>query len=96
MATPASTLLTAAAVRERAHRLLELGVAGKLDHFRIDTTRLQLVADYVIDTMRAAYPDGDIPFHSRWRHFEAGGIDRWGGLVEAAGITDPLVFGRAA
>ena len=25
---------------------------------------------------RARYPDLRIPFHSRWRHFEAGGVDR--------------------
>jgi hypothetical protein len=89
-------LLTSAAVRERAHRLLDLGTEGKLDHFSVDLSRLPTVADYVIDTMQSAYPDGEIPFHSRWRHFEAGGIDRWGGLVDAAGITDPMVFGRAA
>ncbi|MBN9019222.1 MAG: URC4/urg3 family protein [Rhizobiales bacterium] len=92
----ATELLTSAAVRERAHRLLALGVRGELEHFSVDLARLPAVADYVIETMRSAYPGGDIPFHSRWRHFEAGGIDRWGGLVEAAGITDPLVFGRAA
>ena len=23
------------------------------------------------------YPDLDVPYHSRWRHFEAGGVDRW-------------------
>jgi hypothetical protein len=95
MAT-ASSLLTAAAVRERADRLLATGLEGGLDHFAVDTDRLGPTADYVVETIRADYPDLDIPFHSRWRHFEAGGIDRWGGLVEAAGITDPLRFGRAA
>ncbi|MCX5496307.1 URC4/urg3 family protein [Kaistia dalseonensis] len=95
MAT-ASSLLSAAAVRERAHRLLDLGIDGKLDHFAVDVSRLPVTADYVVETTRAAYPDLEIPFHSRWRHFEAGKIDRWGGLVDAAGITDPLVFGRAA
>ncbi|WP_336801406.1 URC4/urg3 family protein [Kaistia sp. MMO-174] len=90
------SLLTAAAVRERANRLLELGVAGKLDHFAIDLDRLPAVADFVIDTARESYPDLDIPFHSRWRHFEAGRIDRFGGLIDAAGITDPIRFGRTA
>ena len=91
-----SSLLSASAVRERANRLLELGVAGKLDHFAVDIDRLPVVADYVIETIRQNYPDLEIPFHARWRHFEAGQIDRFGGLVDAAGITDPLVFGRAA
>jgi len=90
------SLLTASAVRERANRLLDLGIAGELDHFAIDLGRLPAVADYVIETMRENYGDRDIPFHARWRHFEAGQIDRFGGLVDAAGITDPFVFGRAA
>jgi len=90
------SLLSASAVRERANRLLELGIAGELDHFTVDLDRLPAVADYVIETMRENYGDRDIPFHARWRHFEAGQIDRFGGLVDAAGITDPFVFGRAA
>ncbi|HEV7286100.1 MAG TPA: URC4/urg3 family protein [Kaistia sp.] len=90
------SLLTASAVRERANRLLDRGIAGELDHFAIDLGRMPAVADYVIETMRENYGDRDIPFHARWRHFEAGQIDRFGGLVDAAGITDPFVFGRAA
>ena len=27
------------------------------------------------------YPDLAIPYHARWRHFAAGGIDRWGALA---------------
>jgi hypothetical protein len=38
------------------------------------------VADYVIEVMRCEYPDLQIPFHSRWRHFEVGGIPRLGQL----------------
>jgi hypothetical protein len=32
-------LLNAAAVRERAHEMLEIGVAGGLDHWRVDLDR---------------------------------------------------------
>ncbi len=32
--------------------------------------------NYVIQTIQKNYPDGNIPFHSRWGHFRAGGIDR--------------------
>lgn len=28
-------------------------------------------------TIEEHYPDLDIPFHSRWRHFQAGGVDRF-------------------
>jgi len=31
----------------------------------------------VADTIRQRYPDLAVPYHSRWRHFEAAGVDRW-------------------
>ena len=37
-------------------------------------------AALVAELTRARYPDLKIPYHSRWRHFEAGGIDRAGQL----------------
>src|SRR3712207_516608 len=81
----ARRLLSAAAVRERAHQLLQHGLAGRLDHFVIDLDRLDACADEVVATIRANYPDLDIPFHARWRHFSAGGIDRWGAVAESVG-----------
>jgi hypothetical protein len=90
-------LLSAAAVRERAAAMLDLGLAGRLAHFTVDLDRLGPCADEVIATTRAAYPDLDIPFHARWRHFAAGGFDRWGTLMQAAPWGDDgLAMGRAA
>lgn len=34
-------------------------------------------ADYVVDTIRSNYPDLQVPFHSRWRHFVVQGRDLW-------------------
>ena len=64
------------AIRERCQQLLALGCAGELQHFACDPARLADVAAYVIQVTRQAYPDLNIPFHSRWRHFNAGGVDR--------------------
>ncbi|MGF1609488.1 MAG: URC4/urg3 family protein, partial [Kiloniellales bacterium] len=50
--------------------------------------RLAPTADYVLDTIRAAYPSLQIPYHARWRHFAVGGRDRWAELVERAGLHD--------
>lgn len=50
---------------------------GVTEHFAIDRGKLPAAADYVIDVIRAEYPTLDIPYHSRWRHFGVGGIDRW-------------------
>lgn len=95
--TSSRALLSAAAVRERAHAMLEHGLAGRLSHFTVDLERLGPCADEVIATTRAAYPDLDIPFHARWRHFAAGGFDRWGTLMQAEPFgEDGLRMGRAA
>src|SRR4029453_12921603 len=54
---------------------------GRSRHFTLDESRLEAVATYVADVTREAYPDLKIPYHSRWRHFSAGGIDHWNELA---------------
>jgi hypothetical protein len=84
----AAWLLTADAVRARARDILALVESGASAHFTYRPERLQPTVDYVLATIRANYPDLAIPFHSRWRHFGVGGIDRWGVLArELAGET---------
>lgn len=63
-------------MRERCHRLLELGRADRLPHFRVRMEQLPAVADYVLKVTREAYPTLDIPVHSRWGHFDVGGVAR--------------------
>jgi hypothetical protein len=77
----AKSLLSASAVRERAHRMLALG--DQLPNFRVDPGRLDETAKLVIDTTRAAYPTLDVPFHSRWRHFDIDGFDYWDEIDKA-------------
>jgi hypothetical protein len=91
----ALTLLSAKAVRERAHRMLAIGLEGKLPNFRIDLDRMDSVVDLVLDTTRSAYPSFDVPFHSRWRHFVANGDDRWAAVAGRAGWPDPAARARA-
>lgn len=64
------------AIRERCGQLWALVDEGKSEYFISDLTQLSRVADYVIGVMGEEYPQGEIPFHSRWRHFEAGGVPR--------------------
>lgn len=68
------------AIRERCHYVYELGLAGKLKHFRIRSEKIDAVARFVIDVTKENYPDGKIPYHSRWSHFQIGGVDRIGWL----------------
>jgi hypothetical protein len=77
----ALSLLNAAAVRERAHRMLAIGLEDKLPNFRIDPDRMAGAVDLVLETTRKAYPSLEIPFHSRWRHFVISGDDRWAALA---------------
>ena len=66
------SLLSAAAVRARAHEMLELTLAGKVEGWRVDLDRLADAADLTAAVTRENYPDLDIPFHARARHFVAG------------------------
>ena len=87
-AAAAAWLLTADAVRTRAREILALVESGASPHFIYRAERLAPTVDYVLATIRANYPDLAIPFHSRWRHFGVGGVDRWGALAKGlAGET---------
>ncbi len=82
-ADAAAWLCTADAVRSRAHAVLAMAEAGRLAHFTVEMARLDDAAAYVAAVVRAAYPDLRIPHHARWRHFAAGGVDRWAPLGAA-------------
>jgi hypothetical protein len=91
----AASLLSAQAVRERARRLFELGLEDRLPHFRIDLSRLDATADLVLVVTRKAYPDGNVPFHSRWRHFVVQGQDRWAAVADKRPWRDVVSRARA-
>ncbi len=65
-------LLSAAAVRERAHEMLEIALEGGVGGWTVDLGRLDEAAMLTARVTREAYPDLAIPFHARWRHFVAG------------------------
>ncbi len=88
-------LRSAAAVRERCSMVARWVADGHSRYFALDESRLDAVADYVTKVTREAYPDLNIPYHSRWRHFCAGGIDRWRELAESVRVH-PLERARMA
>ena len=77
----ALTLLNAKAVRERAHRMLAIGLEVELPNFRIHLERMDGVIELVLETTREAYPSFEVPFHSRWRHFVANNDNRWAAIA---------------
>jgi hypothetical protein len=91
----ALSLLSAAAVRERAHRMLAIGRDDRLPNFRIDLGRLDAAVTLALDAMRSAYPTLDVPFHSRWRHFVVDGVDRWAAIARATNWQSRAARGRS-
>ena len=71
-----AALRTAATIRERCSNITRAVEAGASAHFTLDRSRLDTVVQRVEAVTRARYPSLAIPYHSRWRHFEAGGVDR--------------------
>ncbi|MFQ4141679.1 URC4/urg3 family protein [Chlorogloeopsis sp. ULAP02] len=82
-------LRSPSAIRERCQELFEMAEARRSPHFNCNLSQLERVADYVIEVMHEQYPDLHIPFHSRWRHFEAGGIPRLAQLDEKLAELTP-------
>lgn len=74
-------LLAPETIRRQALRMVRWVQTGH-GRFRIHEEALPAVADNVLSTIRASYPDLNMPFHSRWRHFSVGGIDRIATLLE--------------
>ena len=79
MTTP-QQLLSSAAIRERCETILSCALAGESRWFTVDPGQLDHAAEQVAAITRRRYPDLIVPYHSRWRHFEAGGVDRAGSL----------------
>ena len=91
----AFSLLNAQAVRDRAQRMLAIGLNGKLPYFHVDLSRLIAAVDLVIDVTRQSYPTLAVPLHSRWRHFVVAGKDRWALIEQATNWPDPSARARA-
>jgi hypothetical protein len=83
---PAHPLLTAEAIRARCTEVAAQAIGGRSSHFLWHEERLPAVAAYVAGVIRGRYPTLEVPVHSRWRHIEAGGFDRWGMLRAAHGL----------
>ncbi len=77
-----------ATIRLRCAAITQAAVDGRSALFVLDRSRLPAAAERVATLTLQRFPDLVIPYHSRWRHFEAGGVDRKGELDAAlAGKT---------
>lgn len=86
--------MSASAVRDRAAQILAAAERDELSHFGLDLGRLDTAAAHVADVVRENYPNLEVPFHSRWRHFTVGGRDRWQGIRDRLGDASLAEIGR--
>ena len=84
-----------ATIRARCAAITQAVDDGRSGLFRIDRKQLPAAAARVVESIRSRYPDLNIPFHSRWRHFEAGGVDRKAELDAAIGGLNVAEQARA-
>ncbi|MBC7378679.1 MAG: URC4/urg3 family protein [Burkholderiaceae bacterium] len=83
------------AIRSRANALLARARRFESEFFTINDGALPNTAALVAEVTTARYPDLKIPYHSRWRHFEAGGRDRAALLDAALGPVSAAERARA-
>jgi hypothetical protein len=69
------SLFSPETIRDRAEKIFKLAEKGKTQ-FSVDLSKLPAVADRVAKNTKKNYPTLQIPFHSRWKHFQVGGLDR--------------------
>ena len=84
---PLGPLRDPATIRLRCAAVTRAVEENRSSHFKLDRGRLAETARRVAELTRQNHPDLKIPYHSRWRHFEAGGVDRKAEL-------DALLAGR--
>ncbi|MDE2393823.1 MAG: DUF1688 family protein [Burkholderiales bacterium] len=65
-----------ATIRLRSAAIARAVADGRSGLFRLDRSRLAEVAERVAALTLRRFPDLNVPIHGRWRHFEAGGVDR--------------------
>ena len=71
------TLLTPEAVRQRCYEVFEAAEANGSKYFHINNENLDAAVDLVEREIISNYPNGKVPFHSRWRHFEFENKNFW-------------------
>jgi hypothetical protein len=74
--------------------MLAAALAGQVAEWRVDLAKLEAAADLTASVVREAYPDLNVPFHARWRHFAVDGRDLWAELEKP--WAEPADQARAA
>ena len=92
---PLAPLHDPGTIRARCAAILRSVEAGVSSNFALDRSRLDAVAERVAALTLRRFPDLVIPYHSRWRHFESGGVDRKAEMDLALAGRSPAEQARA-
>lgn len=90
-----TTLRSPDTIRARCRNVLDAGLRGKLTWFSVDREKLRDAAQLTAEVTRTRYPDLKVPPHSRFGHFDAGGVARLGELERALSNLAPRERARA-
>jgi hypothetical protein len=82
-------------IRLRCRAVRQAVLDNLSPHWRLDSSALPALADRVAALTRERFGSGPIPPHSRWRHFEAGGVNRAAELDRAFAGRSALELARA-
>ncbi len=86
---------TGAAIRERAQNILAAGLRGELSHFALQLDKLPELARLTAELTKQRYPSLEIPAHSRFGHFDAGGVARMEKVSAWLAHLDPVTRAQA-
>ena len=90
----AYALLAPEAVRERCHEIFMMAEASKLKHFEVHLENLNDAVELVLKEIKVNYPNTNVPFHSRWRHFQFGHRNLWFELAECLSTVSSVENAR--
>lgn len=82
-------ILSPQAIRERTRAIFALAEKGGT-HFALHPEKLGDVAKLVIEVTKSNYPTLNVPFHSRWGHFRAGGRNRLASMRKQLAGLEPI------
>jgi hypothetical protein len=70
-------------IRARCENILQAGLRGELEHFKVDLPKLKAAAHFTAEVTRERYPSLEVPEHGRMTHFDAHGVSRCAQLQAA-------------
>lgn len=79
-------------IRVRSKQLFERALENHSPYFNVELTKLDSVVTQIKELIEQYPSIENIPFHSRWRHFEAGNLDRIGKITNGREAIELVIL----